>query len=160
MVIFVTIIFITNKVGAMKKISTELNHADLIKYAFFKDYHLPKELSIINLTQERILMTIKNSVNLSMVSISRSIGLEKGPFSQSVDKLVDLGLVERVRSESDRRLIHLNLTDKGVDLANQVEESMEQHFALRRDLLTTEQLEELFTALASLNKIAQIIISK
>ena len=105
-------------------------------------------------------MTIKNSVNLSMVSISRSIGLEKGPFSQSVDKLVDLGLVERVRSESDRRLIRLHLTDKGVDLANQVEESMEQHFALKRDLLTAEELDELFTALTSLNKIAQIIISK
>lgn len=84
-----------------KKILTELNNAELIKYAFFNDYHLPKELAVINLTQERILLTIKNSVNLSMVSIARIVGLEKGPFSQSIDKLESLGYVKRLRSETD-----------------------------------------------------------
>ena len=73
-----------------RKIAVELNSVDLIKYALFKDYSLPEELAFLNLTQERILMTVKNSINVSMVSISRAIGLEKGPFSQTVDKLEKL----------------------------------------------------------------------
>lgn len=142
------------------KISVELNSAELIKYALFKDYHLPKDLANLNLTQERILMTIKNSLNLSMVAIARAVGLEKGPFSQTVDKLEALGLLKRIRSQSDKRLIHLQLTVAGTEMANKVEASMESHFSQQIALLTEAECEELFSALAALKKIAQLIISK
>jgi DNA-binding MarR family transcriptional regulator len=142
------------------KIALELNSVDLLKYALFKAYSLPAELSIINLTQERILMTIKNSINVSMVSISRAIGLEKGPFSQSVDKLEELNLVKRVRSSDDKRLVYLELTADGTVLADKVEESMQEHFLQRVSNLSSQELNDLYTALDTLNKIANKLISK
>ena len=66
-----------------KNISTEINSLNLIKYALYKDYYIPEDLSYLNLTQERILITVKNSTNSTMVSIAREIGLEKGPFSSN-----------------------------------------------------------------------------
>lgn len=162
-VIFVTVIFITNKqlISLMeRKVSVELNSVDLIKYALFKDYSLPKELAFINLTQERILMTVKNSINLSMVSISRAIGLEKGPFSQSVDKLEKLELLERVRSTSDKRLVHLFLTKKGELLTQKVEESMESHFSENIKVLSKQELNDLYSSLDTLKQIAETLISK
>lgn len=143
-----------------RKITVELNSANLIKHAFFYDYNLPEALSIINLTQERILMTVKNSTNLSMISISRQIGLEKGPFSQSVDKLVALGLIERVRSSSDKRVVRLYLTEEGELLTNKVEESMENHFLNKFNLLSSNEAKQLFDSLDKLKEIATIIISK
>jgi DNA-binding MarR family transcriptional regulator len=140
-----------------KKVSIELNSVDLIKYALFKEYYLPKEFGI-NLTQERILMTVKNSINLSMVSISRSIGLEKGPLSKSVDKLEELELIKRIRSSSDKRLVHLSLTSKGETLANEVEKTMESHFSARINVLTEEELNDFFNALSVLKKTANILI--
>lgn len=143
-----------------KQFSIALNSAELIKYAFYKEYHLPPALAHINLTQERILMTINSGMHLNMVSIARAIGLEKGPFSQSVDKLERLGYVKRERSTSDKRQIRLLLTADGMAICQQVAASMESHFAKKLNNLTAEELAELDTALASLKKIAHIIISK
>ena len=142
-----------------KKVSIELNSVDLIKYALFKDYNLPRELGI-NLTQERILMNVKNSINLSMVSISRSIGLEKGPFSKSVDKLEELDLLQRIRSSSDKRLVHLSLTEKGQFLADEVEKSMESHFSEKIKMLSTKELIAFYGSLNILKETAKILISK
>lgn len=149
-----------NNSPLQKHITTELNHADLIKHAFFNDYQLPKELGIINLTQERILMTIKNSMSFTMVSIARTIGLEKGPFSQSVDKLEKLDLVEKVRSTTDKRKIQLKLTIKGEEFTAKVKQSMEDHFLIKLNTLSPEDLNELYKSLESLKKIANILLSK
>lgn len=142
------------------KIALQLNNLELVKYALFKDYQLPQELAIVNLTQERILMTVKNSVNSSMVSISRAIGLEKGPFSQTVDKLENLGLIERIRSTVDRREIFLKLTEKGIHLTNEIENSMEMHFKERTKHLSIQEHQEFLNALKILNTTAKILISK
>ena len=143
-----------------RKVAVELNSVDLIKYALFKDYSLPEELAFLNLTQERILMTVKNSVNVSMVSISRAIGLEKGPFSQTVDKLENLGLLERVRSSSDKRVVRLFLTKEGEILAKKVEDSMESHFSNKIKALSDKELKDLYDALDTLKQIAETLISK
>lgn len=143
-----------------KKVAIELNSVDLIKYALFRDYNLPSEFAFINLTQERILMNVKNSINLSMVSISRSIGLEKGPFSKSVDKLESLKLLRRVRSSSDKRFVHLSLTETGEALANAVEMSMESHFSKQIKSLSAKELNEFYGALETLKKTANILLSK
>jgi DNA-binding MarR family transcriptional regulator len=143
-----------------KKVSIELNSVNLLKHALFRDYHLPKEFDFINLTQERILMTVKNSVNLSMVSISRSIGLEKGPFSKSVDTLEELGILKRERSLTDKRLVHLNLTEKGKLLAYEVEKSMENHFSEKIKLLSAKELKDFFDSLDTLKHTAAILMSK
>ena len=143
-----------------KSISLELNSVDLLKYALFKDYSLPEDIALINLTQERILMTVKNSVNVSMVSISRAIGLEKSPFSQSVDKRESLGLLERIRSNTDRRQIHLQLTAQGLALTKKVEDSMETHFSERIKILDPKESSRLYDALSTIHTIANKLISQ
>ncbi|MCA5006404.1 MarR family winged helix-turn-helix transcriptional regulator [Sphingobacterium bovistauri] len=143
-----------------KNIAIELNGVDLLKHALFKDYNFPKEIAHLNLTQERILMTVKNSSNLTMVTIARAIGLEKGPFSQTVDKLAEMQLLERVRQVSDKRKVFLKLTEKGEELAKIVEDSMRLHFNEKIKMLTTDEIREIFQALDSIQKIAKILISK
>lgn len=143
-----------------KKIAIELNSIDLLKHVLFKDYSFPLELAGLNLTQERILMTVKNSEQLPMVTIARAIGLEKGPFSQTVDKLEDLELLERVRSVQDKRLVYLQLTEKGEKMTRIIEDSMESHFKTKIDSLSPAQKDDFFQALSILKNTAQILISK
>lgn len=142
-----------------KTIALELNSIDLLKHAMFKDYVLPEEAKALNLTQERILMTVKKSINVSMVSISRAIGLEKGPFSQTVDKLEKLGLLTRYRSQNDKRLVHLKLTEMGEELTQKIEESMNLHFSERIKFLTDEERKNLYDGLDKINQIANILIN-
>lgn len=137
-----------------------LNNVDLLKHALYKDYQFPEEINTINRTQERILMTVKYSHNLTMVTIARAIGLEKGPFSQSVDKLEELELLCRHRSETDKRNIHLRLTTKGEVLTAIIENSMEKHFESSMSKLTAEQKNAFLQALETLKQIASIINKK
>lgn len=143
-----------------KKIAIELNSVDLLKHVLYKDYTFPEVINHLNLTQERILMTVRNSDHLPMVTIARAIGLEKGPFSQTVDKLVDLNLLSRVKSTSDKRLVFLELTQKGEELTQLIEDSMELHFSKKLNVLTEKQFNDFFNALEVLNKTATILISK
>jgi len=143
-----------------RKIAIELNSIDLLKHILFKEYTLPLELSDLNLTQERILMTVRNSDQLPMITIARAIGLEKGPFSQTVSKLEELGLIVRVRSTTDRRLVFLKLTNEGESVTDIIEGSMDLHFKKKIDALSPEQVDDFFHALGTLKKTAQILISK
>lgn len=158
-VIFVIVIIITT-ILEQKKIAIELNSIDMLKHILFKDYIFPNELADLNLTQERILMTVKNSGQLPMVTIARAIGLEKGPFSQTVDKLEELSLLVRVRSTQDKRLIYLGLTDKGSAITSIIEESMEKHFSGKIEMLSTIEKEAFFQALEVLKNTANNLISK
>lgn len=144
----------------IKKLALELNSVDLLKYALFKGYALPPELGRINSTQERILMTVKYGINQSMVAIARAIGLEKGPFSKSVDTLEAMHLVQRQRDVTDRRLIHLQLTDAGQLVTQQIEGHIEAHFSDRIKHLSAEELQAFYAALSSLEKTAKILIAK
>ena len=143
-----------------KKIAIELNSIDWFKHALFKDYVLPEALSCLNLTQERILMTIKRSEQLPMVTIARAIGLEKGPFSQTVDKLETRGLVERIRSKEDKRLVYLQLTAKGLEMTEAIEASMEAHFASKMAKLSAKERQQLFDALEVLKHTSSILINR
>lgn len=140
-----------------RKIGLGLNSLDLFKHALFKDYTFPASLQAINLTQERILMTIRRSASLPMVTIARAIGLEKGPFSQTVDKLESMGLVARVKSVADKRQVYLALTPQGLATAKEIEQSMEQHFASRLQALTEQQYQDLLLAFEVLQQTANQI---
>lgn len=137
----------------------ELDSVNLIRYALYKDFNLPGEFDYLNLTQERILMTIKNSKNASMVQIARFIGLEKGPFSQVIDKLVKLGLVKRDKSATDKRLIHLNLTTEGMNVANRIQRTMNKHFNKVLSVLSRDEYDDFLNSLKTIHKISNQLLS-
>lgn len=70
--------------------------------------HLP-----INRTQTKVLMFIKHHQMNTMSQISKITGLEKGSFTTAADHLIKLGLIQRIRSETDKRVVSLELTQKG-----------------------------------------------
>lgn len=45
--------------------------------------------------------------------LARESGIDAGAVTRMLDRLEAKGLVERVRSESDRRVVHLKLTEAG-----------------------------------------------
>ena len=48
-----------------------------------------------------------------MSEVARSIGVTLATLTVACDKLVAKGLVRRVRSQEDRRVVNIMLTDKG-----------------------------------------------
>ncbi len=139
-------------------IITELNSMNYILYVLFKGYSLPEELSYLNLTQERILITVREHKNTSMHEIARFIGIERGPFSQVINKLEKLNLIERKRLDNDRRTVHLRLSAKGKEVTDKIQNHMQQHFSSVLGPLSSEEQKRLFDSFKTLRETAEKLL--
>lgn len=66
------------------------------------------------------LMKIKHNQCCTVAALSRELHTDAGAMTRALDRLEAKGLVERVRSETDRRVVKLSLTDEGERLASLV----------------------------------------
>jgi DNA-binding MarR family transcriptional regulator len=68
--------------------------------------------------QHQILLALRASddLELSIGDIAETMGLKPQSVSGMADRLAGLGLVERVRSETDRRSIKLRLTARAYEV--------------------------------------------
>ena len=56
--------------------------------------------------------------------LAREAGTDAGAMTRMLDRLEAKGLVRRVRSEQDRRVVHLALTDEGQRAASQIPQGL------------------------------------
>ena len=60
-----------------------------------------------------MLMRIANGMGHTAAELCRTIGYDSGSMTRMLDRLVEQGLIRRDRSEDDRRVVHLSLTEAG-----------------------------------------------
>jgi len=100
-----------------------------------------------SLAQIHILEVLGSHGSMKMKDLATRLGITTGTLTVHVDKLVKLTLIERIYSETDRRTILVNLTDKGT---KEYEHHNNLHHTLTQELIKSlssneeEQLIELF----------------
>ncbi|GAB6935867.1 hypothetical protein JCM14720_17880 [Calditerricola yamamurae] len=70
--------------------------------------------------QIRLLFHLAQDGTGKVSDLSDRLGITPGAVTGMVDKLEEQGLVERVRSRNDRRVVHVRLTDAGQRHVEQV----------------------------------------
>src|SRR5664279_3456883 len=63
-----------------------------------------------------ILMRIANGCGSTAAELCRFSRYDTGSMTRMLDRLEEKGLIRRLRSSTDRRVIHLELTDQGQEL--------------------------------------------
>lgn len=86
---------------------------------FIKEYTLPED---VNQTHISTLMFLHFNGPAPMSELSHLLNIEKGSFTPVANKLVSLGLIQKKRSEQDKRVYELSLTDTGFALADDFKE--------------------------------------
>jgi DNA-binding MarR family transcriptional regulator len=66
------------------------------------------------------LLCIHSNGRMKMSAISDATGASKPLVTQQVDKLVEFGYLERFYSDDDRRIVEVELTEKGNTLTEKV----------------------------------------
>ena len=66
------------------------------------------------------LMLIAQSPNPTAASLARELNTDTGAMTRMLDRLEAKGLVTRRRSDADRRVVSLALTERGVETAQQI----------------------------------------
>jgi DNA-binding MarR family transcriptional regulator len=92
----------------------------------FAQYHL-----LFGLSEESALSTSKLAV---------AADLAPATVTQMLDGLVAMGLVERTRSEEDRRVVACSLTDRGRELIGEKRAHWEQRWRRAMSEFSTEEL--------------------
>ena len=78
------------------------------------------EMDITTLQLKMIITLYSSGKPVSIGNLGKAIGVTGGNISNICKKLEKQGLVDRVRSEEDERVVNVELTDKGREAANKV----------------------------------------
>ncbi len=105
--------------------------------------------------QATLLWLIRRTPGLRLRELAELERISPPALSGHVDRLERAGLVERVRSTSDRRRVGLRLTPAGERLQRRIRARRTTWLADRLEWLSPEELEAVATALPALRRIVE-----
>jgi DNA-binding MarR family transcriptional regulator len=78
--------------------------------------------------------------------IAQEINLSAATVTTIIDRLENRGMVIRTRSETDKRKVHLSLSDAGKTLLNSAPTPLQEHFIMRYQNLEEWEQSQLLSA--------------
>lgn len=88
-----------------------------------------KDAEHLGVTPTQLMVLRKVSVHpeLSVTELAERMSLGNSAVSGIVDRMVKAGLITRQRSEQDRRIFRVALTDKGGEILEKSQEALRRH---------------------------------
>jgi DNA-binding MarR family transcriptional regulator len=108
----------------------------------------------ITVEQFHVLRFVRRGPN-SMSELATAKNISRPAISQAVDILVKKGLLTRIPSKTDRRVVELALTVDGNSLLDTVFKENREWMKERLKVLTSEELETIGKAMEALKKILE-----
>jgi DNA-binding MarR family transcriptional regulator len=116
---------------------TQVNDLMSLRRRAFCAHTLPREIS---LPQLHILMTLQDQGPMTISAIAHLFRISAPSASSIIDRMEDHGLVARSRESIDRRVVHVEISQRGRDL---VEDLMGMKRAQMQHVLSTMTEDEL-----------------
>lgn len=107
----------------------------------------------IPLSHVQVLSMLEEVGSMSVSEISRRFGIAKPNITPLVDRLVGAGLVDRVRSETDRRVVNIVILDEGRERLRKIQNALNDHVSGWQNALSAEEFERLDRALIDIVEI-------
>jgi DNA-binding MarR family transcriptional regulator len=102
--------------------------------------------------QLTVIKLLETFENLSLSSLSERIRAQNSTVTGIIDRMEREGLVRRERSTTDRRVVHIRLSDKGQKLAKQIQVEPMEIFRGALLSLSTADLRDLLRIMNKLGK--------
>jgi DNA-binding MarR family transcriptional regulator len=114
-----------------------------------------KQFEDLNITgpQGMLVGTLIHYGEMKISDLSEKLGLSNSTVSGILDRLEDQGLVERVRSKEDRRVVYVNVTPGFKKSAKKHFEEFERKFESMINSATTEELDTILKGLETLEEV-------
>lgn len=97
----------------------------------------------------QILCMLSNG-SMTIGQISRNLGIAKPNITPLLDNLKERGLLERIRSEEDRRIVNVKLLPEGIEMAQKIRGSIAEQVTEWPEAINTGDAKRLNNALACL----------
>jgi DNA-binding MarR family transcriptional regulator len=106
----------------------------------------------VTLSQCHAIVEIGRAGGISVIDLASLLGLDKSTMSRTINNLVEMNLVTREAVPDNRRLLSIDLTDKGKELFSGIESSMERHYQDVYNSLPDDKREQVLESLEILVK--------
>ena len=107
----------------------------------------------IPLSHVQVLAMLEEVGSMSVSEISRRFGIAKPNITPLVDRLVNAGLVDRVRSETDRRVVNIVLLPAGKKKLEAIRSTISRQIQIQSENLSVSEFRELNESLCSVVRI-------
>jgi DNA-binding MarR family transcriptional regulator len=104
-----------------------------------------------------ILSIVKETGFPSMTQICDKMIIAKPQLTRSVDKLIEMGLVERQFDAKDRRKILIVLTPQGANTLKELEKNLRIFMIKKLSALNDEEITEIYDSFSSIARIFEKI---
>jgi DNA-binding MarR family transcriptional regulator len=104
--------------------------------------------------QGNVLRTLIQHGPLSSAELSRKLFVTPSNMTGIIDRLENKGLIERIKKKGDRRIVLINLTEKGIELSKNVPDSIEKKLISG---LADLEPEEVRSLLKAMNQILSLV---
>ncbi len=108
----------------------------------------------ITISQCNAIMEIGKKEEISLNEISELLMLDKSTMSRTINKLVENGMVIRELQPQDKRYVTIELTDKGIAIFKNIEETIEQYYKGIFMKISKNKREQIFDSLGLLIDVA------
>jgi len=129
--------------------------AEVFMHRSGRDFKRFMNATGLSFSQINVLMGLFHHGSAGVSEIGEKMGVTNAAASQSIDKLVQMGLIERTEDPDDRRAKRLELTPKGRDLIEKGVEARMKWIEGITDALTPQQQSMVISALTLLNEAAR-----
>lgn len=110
----------------------------------------------ISIGEFMVLRTLAESGPCPMVDLAKEQFISQPALTSIVDNLQEHELVERIRDKDDRRVINIEITNKGEKLFAQAEAVYKQFFEDIMSTLTRQEISIILSGFDKLSKSAQM----
>ncbi|MGV1870081.1 MarR family winged helix-turn-helix transcriptional regulator [Agrobacterium rosae] len=86
-----------------------------------------------------VLIVVANNTGLKQSDVAEALGIQRANFVAIIDGLEDKGLLQRRRSDSDRRVHYIEMTDEGRSVLEEISQIWKSHEAKLIDRLGGEK---------------------
>lgn len=107
----------------------------------------------ISMPQGMVMGLLFKNGEMKISELSRQLGLSNSTISGMIDRLEKQCIVERIRSEVDRRIVYVKISKQNAELQQNFHKTAEENFEKLLDKGTPEEMEKIAEGLRVLNKI-------
>jgi DNA-binding MarR family transcriptional regulator len=142
-----------NEFSYFRELRENLNR---LMYRLIKNAHSPQSTALnLNQSQIQVILVLRKFGSLKMWELTRHTNLVKSTMTGIIDSLESLELVERLRSNDDRRIVIVKLTEPGNELASGLRKGVSDSFESKINCFSKEEREDFFK---TINKLSQYFI--
>jgi len=133
-----------------------INFIPIFRGIFMKICEKDKSANIFK-SQYPILGVLKRNGPMHMSEIGSLLGISKANMTCLVDKLIEENKVRRLADKSDRRIVRIEITEKGRNALTGAKHLVKEEFKRKLSILSQNDITELSYDLENIKKIVSKI---